>query len=143
MRHWMGWRTNMTDYINFQPFDTGPFQFQATLDGTQYNIVVTYNVYGQRYYVNIYSTQGALIVARPMVGSPTEYDTSLTKGYFTSTLVYRTSNQQFEISATPRTTNGLSARNAQSQSGLLVISVDVNYVQSKLLISSGNYLRIH
>jgi hypothetical protein len=139
----MGWRTNMTDYVNFQPTDTGPFQFQATLDGTQYNIVVTYNVYGQRYYVNIYSTQGTLIVARPMVGSPTEYDISLTKGYFTSTLVYRTSNQQFEISATPRTTNGLSSRATQSQSGLLVISTDINYVQSKLFIASGAYLRIH
>jgi len=133
----------MTDFIDFEPTEDNPFQFQAVFDGVQYNVVVTYNLFGQRYYVNIYSTQGALIVSRPMVGSPSQYDISLTNGYFTSTLVYRTKNNQFEISATPRTTNDLNVRAIQNGPGNLVISVNASYVQSKLLVASGSYLRIH
>ncbi|HET8689618.1 MAG TPA: hypothetical protein VFM18_23655, partial [Methanosarcina sp.] len=91
----------MVTYVDFQPSDIAPFQFQAILDGTTYNIVLTYNFFGQRYYINIYTTQGALIVSKPLVGSPTGYDISMTAGYFTSTLVFRTQNNQFEISDTP------------------------------------------
>ena len=52
----------------FQPAPrSGPFQFTPTLDGTQYNAVVTWNVYGQRWYVSIYDLSGNLVVARPVV----------------------------------------------------------------------------
>lgn len=83
--------------VQFTPSATSAFQFQATLDGGSYTIIVTWNVYAQRYYVNIYDNYNSLIVTLPLIGSPSEYSISMTAGYFTSTLVYRTANQQFEI----------------------------------------------
>jgi hypothetical protein len=88
-------------YTDFQPNNTSPFQFQVILDGSQFNVVVTWNIFGQRYYVNIYTMQGVLVVSRPMVGSPYGFDISLFAGYFISTLVYRADNKQFEISDQP------------------------------------------
>lgn len=85
-------------YVEFIESDVAPFQFQALLDGIQYNIIITWNIFGQRYYVNVYTVQGALIVARPMIGSPLGYDISILQGMFASTLIYRTSLKQFEIS---------------------------------------------
>lgn len=88
----------MTTYVQFTPSTTSPFQFQATLDGNVYNIIVTWNVYAQGYYVNIYDISNNIVVSLPLIGSPSNYNISLTAGYFTSTLIYRTANQQFEIS---------------------------------------------
>lgn len=61
----------MTTFINFVPSTVAPFSFQATLDGDQYNVVVTWNVFGQRFYVNVYAADGTLVVCRALVGSPT------------------------------------------------------------------------
>jgi len=83
---------------DFQPSSKAPFQFQPTLDGSVYTVIVTWNLAGQRYYVNVYSLDGTLIVAIPMIGSPLGYDISLVAGYFTSTLVFREASQQFEVS---------------------------------------------
>ena len=83
--------------VQFTPANNSNFQFQATFDGAIYNVIVTYNIYGQRYYVNIYDTSNVLIVTLPLIGSPLNYDISLTAGYFTTKLVYRAANQQFEI----------------------------------------------
>lgn len=88
-------------YTNFTPSPLTNFRFPVLLDGTQYNVVVTYNVFGQRYYVNIYTTQGGFVMSRPMVGSPVGYDISLTAGMFTSTLVFRQDHNQFEVSDAP------------------------------------------
>ena len=88
-------------YVNFQPSNTSPFTFSAILDGVQYNISVTWNLTGLRYYVNIYSQEGTLILCAPMVGSPTGYDIDIVAGYFTSTLVFRTLTNNFEISDAP------------------------------------------
>ncbi|HET8686132.1 MAG TPA: hypothetical protein VFM18_05635 [Methanosarcina sp.] len=92
-----------TTYVDFTPSPLVNFRFQAILDTVPYNVVVTYNVFGKRYYVNIYTVQGDLVMTRPMVGSPPGYDISLTAGMFTSTLVYRIGHQQFEISDIPLT----------------------------------------
>lgn len=88
----------MTTFYDFTPSTSGPFTFQPTLDGQVYNCVVTWNVFGARWYLNIYDLGGNLIVCTAMVGSPLDKDISLTKGYFTSTLVYRVQNNQIEIS---------------------------------------------
>ena len=88
----------MTTFTNFTPTLSAPFQFQATLDGNSYNVIITWNLFGQRYYVDIYNAQQTLIVSLPLIGSPPDYDLSLTKGYFTSTLVYRADTAQFEVS---------------------------------------------
>lgn len=88
----------MTTLTSFVPSPYQAFQFQATLDGSTYNVTVTWNLYRQGYYINIVSLTGVVIVTRAMVGSPTGYDISLTKGYFTSTLVWRPSTGNFEVS---------------------------------------------
>jgi len=60
----------MTQFIDFtQPAGTN-FQFQAPFDGAIYTVVVTWSLFGVRYYVNIYDLSGNLIGSRPMVGSP-------------------------------------------------------------------------
>ncbi len=83
--------------IPFLPSDSAPFQFQPQLDGQTYNVIVTWNLFGERYFINIYTLQGALVACLPLIGSPPDYDISLTAGYFTSTMVYRASSRQFEI----------------------------------------------
>ena len=86
-----------TTFILFKPSSLNPFQFQATLDGSIYTVVVTWNLFGQRYYISIYNLNGVLIVSLPMVSSPPSYNISLTKGYFTTQLVWRGVNGQFEV----------------------------------------------
>lgn len=78
------------NYINFE--------FQADFDGDTYNVIVTWSIYGERYYVTIFNTSNVRVLTIPLIGSPDDYDISLTAGYFTSTLVYRESSRQFEIS---------------------------------------------
>jgi uncharacterized protein DUF6983 len=88
----------MTTYVAFQPQPNVVFQFQATLDGNLYTISLTWNVYGQRYYVNVYDTQNNWIVTIALIGSPPNYNINILGGYFTtSTLVYRVSTGNFEI----------------------------------------------
>ena len=87
----------MTTVTNFAPTVRAPFQFQATLDGVIYTVIVTWNLFGQRYYINIYALDGTWIVTLPLVGSPPDYDISLTMGYFDTTLVYRVATGNFEI----------------------------------------------
>lgn len=83
--------------VNFTPTPYANFQFTATLDGSNYTVVVNWNLYGQRYYVNIYTLTNQLVVSLPLIGSPLDYDISLTAGYFTTKIVYREPKQQFEI----------------------------------------------
>lgn len=42
----------------------------VTLDGEQYNLTMTWNLYGQRYYVNCSDLQNNLIFSLPLIGSP-------------------------------------------------------------------------
>lgn len=88
----------MTTSILFNPTALAPFQFQVVLDADTYNVIVTWNTYSQRWYVNVYDQFGVLIVAIARIGSPPTYDVSLVAGYFTSTLVFRQTAQTFEIS---------------------------------------------
>jgi len=88
----------MTTIINFDPAPTANFQFTPVLDGIPYIAICTYNNYSPRYYINIYDNNGTLIMSRPIIGSPNNYDINLVEGYFTtSKLVYRTSSRNFEI----------------------------------------------
>lgn len=84
--------------VPFVPSTSSPFQFQLTLGGSDYTAIVTWNLFGQRFYFNLYTVQGALVVAIPLAGSPVDYDINLVEGYFdTSKVVYRAPNRQFEI----------------------------------------------
>ena len=86
-----------TNLIQFNPTSNANFQFNATFDGDIYSVIITYNIYSERYYVNIYDTTNALIVCLPLIGSPLNYNISMTAGYFTTQLIYRAPNRQFEI----------------------------------------------
>jgi len=60
----------MTTYVDFAPSQTSQFQFQAELDGTIYNVLCPWNLFGQRYYVSCFSTDGTRIFTLPLIGSP-------------------------------------------------------------------------
>ena len=86
-----------TTIIPFQPSLTSAFQFQAAFDGTTYTVIVTWNVEGQRYYINVYTLQQSLVICAAMVGSPVGYNISLVAPLFTTQLVYRAPSNQFEV----------------------------------------------
>ena len=88
----------MTTLINFEPAPDSNFQFNPVLDGSTYVAICPYNNYSPRYYVNIFNNNGTLILSRPIIGSPDNYDINIIEGYFTtSKLIYRTSSRNFEI----------------------------------------------
>ena len=88
----------MTTTYAFTPPATGNFQFNTTLDGLPYVVVVTWNAYGQRYYVNVYDTARNLILSRPLIASPPEYNINLLIGYFfTSTMTYGYTTNNFVV----------------------------------------------
>lgn len=86
-----------TVYVQFAPSTSSNFQFQATFDGDVYTIIVTWNLFGQRYYVNIYTVNGDLVAALPLIGSPADMNISITAGYFTTQLIYRAGSGNFEV----------------------------------------------
>jgi len=86
-----------TVLVPFLPTPTGPFQFQAVLDGQAYTVVVTWNLFGQRWYANIYTDDAVLLLAIAMVGSPLDSDISLTANYTATKLVWRPARGQFEV----------------------------------------------
>lgn len=89
----------MATVFPFTPSATSPFQFQPKLDGVQYTAIVTWSLFGRRYYLNLYQLDGTLVLATAMVGSPLDYDISLVAGYFASKLVFRQQSNQFEVIA--------------------------------------------
>jgi len=60
----------MTTYTDFTPTTSSLFQFQATLDGATYNIIISWSLFGRRYIVNCLSLNGSLIFTAPLIGSP-------------------------------------------------------------------------
>lgn len=60
----------MTQIIPFTPVATKNFQFRPTLDGQVYNAVIKWNFAAQRYYLNIISVTGKLMLTEALVGSP-------------------------------------------------------------------------
>lgn len=88
-----------TSIYPFTPSVNSVFQFQPTLDGNVYLVQVRWNLFGQRYYIFIFSLGGTLIVTQPLIGSPNDYDILLTGGYFTTRMVYRQAARQFEVTS--------------------------------------------
>jgi hypothetical protein len=85
--------------IAFTPTSNTVFSFTATLDGVNYTCVVTWNLWAQRWYLNIYSiSPTALVVCKALIASPDNYPINLVFGYFTtSTLVFYDENQTFVV----------------------------------------------
>jgi hypothetical protein len=65
----------VTTIINFAPSAVQPFQFSPTLDGQQYNAIITWNIFRGPsnstfgFYLNLYDLSGNLIVSRALSGS--------------------------------------------------------------------------
>ena len=91
----------------FNPSNTANFRFDITLDGTAYTCVVNWNMFGERYYVNIYdASSNARLVTVPLIGSDISYilkfpasadvkPVSLTEGYTLQPLYYDAPTQAF------------------------------------------------
>jgi hypothetical protein len=94
----------MTTYVPFNPAPGQPFSFLATFDGSEYQVVCTWALFGRRWVINVYSTLSAfggtpqLIFEKPQISSPDNANINLLGGYFvTSTMVFRASTSSFEI----------------------------------------------
>jgi hypothetical protein len=61
----------MTTFTNFTPNQTSAFQFTPNLDGAAYTAIITWNVFGRRFYLNLYSLDGTLILCTALISSPT------------------------------------------------------------------------
>lgn len=83
--------------FGFAPTATQTFQFQPTLDGNVYNCIVTWNLWGQRWYFNLYQLNGTLVLCAPVVASPPGFDINLVKNYFDSVMIFRDSPQTFIV----------------------------------------------
>lgn len=59
----------MTIYFPFTPSNVAAPTFMPTLDGDPYTIQVSFQLFGQRYYLNCYDLSGNRIFTRPMVES--------------------------------------------------------------------------
>lgn len=60
----------MTSVFPFIPSNIQVPKFNAILDNTTYTITVTWNVSAQRYYINVYTTDGTWIITTPLVSCP-------------------------------------------------------------------------
>jgi hypothetical protein len=60
----------VTTYFQFTPNVVAPFTFQPTLDGEQYTAVVTWNLFGQRWYITVSTITGDPVFTLPLIGSP-------------------------------------------------------------------------
>lgn len=59
----------MTTIVPFTPSSQTAFTFQATLDSNLYNMIVPWNLFGQRYYLSCYDLTNNLIFSLPLIGS--------------------------------------------------------------------------
>lgn len=96
----------MTTVVQFSPSAQSAFTFQATLEGATanvlgvgptYNVTVTWNVYGQRWYITIVDQNGTRVLTTPLIGSSSDYLISMTAGYFTTQLLYYPQQQRFVV----------------------------------------------
>lgn len=55
--------------FGFTPTATAPYRFQPTLDGAVYSATVTWNLFAQRWYLNLSDLSGNRIFSLPVVGS--------------------------------------------------------------------------
>ena len=89
----------MTTLIQFQPQPNSspPFQATVTLDNNIYNLVCTWALLG-RWYYTISTQSGVPVYTGGLVGSPDTASIYLAPGVFqTSTILYRSSTGNFEI----------------------------------------------
>lgn len=89
--------------IPFTPSNTALFTFSAELidnsgNSATYIFSTPYNIFGQRFYLTCNDVQGNHQFTVPLVGSPDVYDIPLSAGYFATSVLYRASTNNIEIS---------------------------------------------
>lgn len=83
------------------PVAAPPFSAIVTLDGASYTLATSWNFYGQRWYFSLSDQFGNITINAPLIGSPPNANIYLAPGIFTTTtLLFRASTQQFEITTT-------------------------------------------
>lgn len=88
----------MTIYVPFTPKNNQPFSFQATLDGSTYQLQVSWLAAGNRWYLSCIGNGNTLVFYKALIGSPDTGNINNLAGYFiANTLVFRVSTQTFEI----------------------------------------------
>ena len=60
----------MTTIIPFVPSKITPPSFRITLDANEYQVIITWNVSAQRYYINLYDVGGNWIITTPIITTP-------------------------------------------------------------------------
>lgn len=68
----------MSTTIQFTPSTAGPFQFKPTIANTLYTAFVTQNLFGGRYYLNLFDQSGALVLSRPLSSTGPKLQATLT-----------------------------------------------------------------
>jgi hypothetical protein len=64
--------------VQFAPSTSGPFTFQPVIGGVQYNATVTWNVFAQRYYLNLFDTSGNRVLTTAIVATGPQIAATLT-----------------------------------------------------------------
>lgn len=86
-----------TTIVAFAQPPTEPFEFNAVLDGQVYVVTVPWNIFSRRYFVTIRDPNGVVVLNIARIGSPRGTDISMVAGYFTTNLVWREPDGQFEV----------------------------------------------
>jgi hypothetical protein len=58
-------------YYSFAKSYTSVSSYTWTLDGNDYSALIKWNIFGQRYYIHLYDSSGALVLCKPLIGSET------------------------------------------------------------------------
>lgn len=68
----------MSTLVNFQPSTTAAFSFGLTLNSASYIATITWNQFGERYYLNLADPSGALVLCRPVTASGPQISAAFT-----------------------------------------------------------------
>ncbi|ECC3814921.1 hypothetical protein E1L19_01180 [Salmonella enterica subsp. enterica] len=88
----------MTDIIHFKPDGREPFQFTVTVGEYELFARVPFNLYANRYYLELKDSSGDVVVYCPLIASPENYDINLALPCVPGKLIFRESTSQFEVS---------------------------------------------
>jgi len=88
----------MTTLIPFKPDGREPFQFTTQIGRHELFARVPFNLYANRYYLELKGSSGEVIVYTPLIASPDGYDINLALPFAPGKLIFRESTNQFEVS---------------------------------------------
>lgn len=68
----------MSTTVQFTPNTSSAFRFQPVIAGKQYTAVITWNIAGERYYLNLFDTSGNLVLTTAVVSSGPRVSATMT-----------------------------------------------------------------